>query len=249
MRISFRLLRALVVVFFSSLASGQSGNVRVQSVDVGENKATIVIVNDSAKDVTHYRVSIEDISQSGTKGHSAYEEEFGPTPPPPLTWFKPGQTVERVEYFNTAGSDPTASVNAQVVLAIYSDGTAQAYGVEGEEALIKEIERRKSVQLAYQWSVQQLETVLADTSEQHPAAKAAAATREYLRQASLNKSNHRIPALNNAGKPDPAVLYDLPTMLAVPAGGDERKQAERVLADRKQKAAEYAPHTKVRRIP
>jgi hypothetical protein len=70
-----------------------------------------------------------------------------------------------------------------------------------------------------------------------------------LRQASLNRSNHGIPALNNAGKPDPAFLSDLPAMLAVPAGGDERKQAERVLTDRKQRAAEYAPYAQVRRIP
>ena len=209
MRCPFRHLPASVIVFSALLASGQSGKVRVQSVDVGEYKATIVIVNDSPKDVTHYSVSIDDISKSGTKGYSGYDADSGPTPMLPLTWIKPGQTVERVENFNTAGSDPTASVNAQVVMAIYSDGTAQAYGKEGEEALIEEIERRKSVELAYQRSVQILETALADTSEQHPAAKAAAATREYLRQASLNRSNHGIPALNNAGKPDPAFLSDL----------------------------------------
>jgi hypothetical protein len=72
MRISLRPLLASVLVFSALLAYGQSGKVSVQSVDVGEYKATIVIVNDSPKDVTHYSVSIDDISLGNASVHAVY---------------------------------------------------------------------------------------------------------------------------------------------------------------------------------
>jgi hypothetical protein len=226
-------------------------------------RADIVLINDSHLSVTGYSVAIDIVGKSGQSNRSYKLAALDPDPNSFTGLWKSNTTVTipvmldqnyslRVAHDTNSGlvADPVVSVKAKVLMAIYEDGTAEAYNKEGEDQLTEEIERRKSMELAFQRSVQILEEALANHSDPHPASTAAAKIHSELLQADLARPRTGVPALNNAGKPDPAYLSDLPGELMVPAGVDERQQVMALLKERKKKAIEYAPFARItRRLP
>ncbi len=137
------------------------------------------------KDITAYAVSVDAIYANGRKDHSEKMEDYGPFLASKREVLHPGHTSDQPDSWAVMPTNPLRTVEVKVVSVVYSD---QAADVQDEGAFQRIVEHRTSVARALQKSADIIKSALADTTNEHPSAKAANDIKELLYQAKVSHS-------------------------------------------------------------
>lgn len=238
-----RHLTVICILLWSvaAVAAPTSAVATVQDVDTLASTATIQTTNTSQKDITGYVIKAVATYASGKTEGDEHSRDFGPrTTYEEFGLLRPGMSSQDLIHFTPRENDRLRHVDAQVVVVIYADQTAE---VADERAFENHMSTRQAAAKSLQQSVDILRTSLSDPGG-HPSGKAV----ELMKQAVLSGKASREP--KNAGFLLEAQKYleQAPEHAAL-ASLSERDFVQQYLVAQEKKAASFAEYSNVQRLP
>jgi hypothetical protein len=218
------LLLLIVSTLFAATPRAVTG-ASVTSLQFVDQTATVTISNTSQRDITGYSLGITAHLVNGSTSYSERTEDYGPAAFTHKA-LHPGETSEQTITFGPE----VGSVNAEVVVAIYDDQTAE---VKNERAFQDTITMRQSIAQALQLSATVFRDAAADAN---PSARAQHDFAELIKNADASHANKHYLESHEA--------------LAKNAPAGEERQFFQAHADRLQQQADlFARHAQIRSLP
>lgn len=236
------LILSIFAVASDSMAPGVSGAVAtVEAIDASAGAATIQTRNTSKKDISGYVIVATTMYSDGRTERREHGHDYGPR----ITYEKfgllrPGMNSQDVIDFAPSPDETLQTVDANVVVVIFSDQTAE---VTDEQAFDNHMRARRQAASELAQSVDILKAALKDASDEHPGRKAAELAKAAILSAKADRERKGTGFLLEVQR-----RMEQARDLAATTNVGERKIVEQYLSEEASKATSFAEYCDVRRL-